>query len=228
MFQFYSVVPVDVMLVFQPFFFNYYVGCLYLFIFLKIIIFKEIYSASFPQTSPGRTWIWSFSMLLLPIEPPHAGFLNHHMQDFWITASMISYSSIEPQLLPCAPPCGYKFHTLEVHLHPIFTVPFEFEAHLESTQKSVAVLSCENSQCFSVIDNFFRRAPSLMLDRILNSRYSFQYLSVACRWSEEKLPHLWLHKGILDSPCFLILLFTQKTKTTKWNLGLSPRPCLFE
>ena len=125
---------------------------------------------------------------------------------------MISYSSIEPQLLPCAPSCGYKFHTLIVHLHPISTVPFQLETHLESIQKSVVVLSCGNSQCFSAIGNFFRRAPSLMLDRILNFSYSFQCLIVACRWSEEKLPHLWLHKGILDSPYFLILLLHERQK----------------
>ena len=29
----------------------------------------------------------------------------------------------EPQLLPCTPACGYKFHALIVYLHPTFTVP---------------------------------------------------------------------------------------------------------
>ena len=216
------------MLVFQPFFFNYYVGCLYLFIFFKIILFEEILLSPLLSNKSRRHVNLVFFNVVTPNRITTAGFLNHHMQDFWITTSMISYSSIEPQLLPCATSCGYKFHTLEVHLHPIFTVPFQLETHLESSQKSVAVLSCRNSQYFSAIGNFFRGAPSLMLDRILNSRYSFQYLIIACRWSEEKLPHLWLHKGILDSPCFLILLFTRKTKITRWNLGLSPRPCLFE
>ena len=29
----------------------------------------------------------------------------------------------EPQLLPCTPACGYKFHALVVNLHNTFTVP---------------------------------------------------------------------------------------------------------
>ena len=44
------------------------------------------------------------------------------------------YSSIESQLLPCAPACGYKFHALAVYLHPIFTAPFQSDAHLESNR----------------------------------------------------------------------------------------------
>ena len=32
-----------------------------------------------------------------------------------------SYSSIESQLLPCAPVCGYKFHALAVYLRSTFT-----------------------------------------------------------------------------------------------------------
>ena len=36
-----------------------------------------------------------------------------------------SYNSIESQLLPCAPACGYKFHAPTVYLHPTFTAPFQ-------------------------------------------------------------------------------------------------------
>ena len=33
----------------------------------------------------------------------------------------ISFSLIEPQLLPCTPARGYKFHALTFYLHPTFT-----------------------------------------------------------------------------------------------------------
>ena len=40
------------------------------------------------------------------------------------TCHKFSYSSIESQLLPCAPASGYEFHALAVYLHPAFTAPF--------------------------------------------------------------------------------------------------------
>ena len=40
------------------------------------------------------------------------------------TCHKFSYSSIESQLLPCAPASGYEFHALAVYLHPPFTAPF--------------------------------------------------------------------------------------------------------
>ena len=36
----------------------------------------------FLQTSPGGTPAWSFSIWLLPVESPQAGFLNHYKYDF--------------------------------------------------------------------------------------------------------------------------------------------------
>ena len=41
------------------------------------------------------------------------------------------YSSIESQLLPCTPACGYKSHAPAVYLYPTFTAPFQSEVHLE-------------------------------------------------------------------------------------------------
>ena len=46
-----------------------------------------------------------------------------------IKHAKFSYSLIESQLLTCAPACSYKFHALAVYLHPIFTAPFQSEAH---------------------------------------------------------------------------------------------------
>ena len=40
------------------------------------------------------------------------------------------YSSIDYQLLPYTPACGYKLHALAVYLHPTFAVPFQSEVHL--------------------------------------------------------------------------------------------------
>ena len=48
---------------------------------------------------------------------------NHHKRYFYITKSKISYSLIEPQLLPCTPNCGYKFHALPIYQQPTFTTP---------------------------------------------------------------------------------------------------------
>ena len=48
---------------------------------------------------------------------------NHWKQYFYITTSKVSYSLIEPQLLPCTSTCSYKFHALPVHLHPTFLTP---------------------------------------------------------------------------------------------------------
>ena len=59
--------------------------------------------------------IQSFFNWLLPVESKQAIFL--------ITLSKISYSLIEPQLLPCTPACGYKFHALAFQLHPTFIAP---------------------------------------------------------------------------------------------------------
>ena len=49
-----------------------------------------------------------------------------------------------------------------------------------------------------------------------DSRCDFvQYLIIARRRSEDSFPSLGLHKGILDSPCLLILLSYTKHKTKK-------------
>ena len=60
-----------------------------------------------------------------------------------IKHAKFSYSLIESQLLPCAPACGYKFHAFTVYLNPIFTVTFQLNAHLESSQTSAVELFAE-------------------------------------------------------------------------------------
>ena len=49
-----------------------------------------------------------------------------------IKHAKFSDSSNEPQLLPCAPACGYKIHALAVYLHLTFTTTFQLEVHLKS------------------------------------------------------------------------------------------------
>ena len=61
---------------------------------------------------------------------------------------------------------------------------------------------------------FRGRAPSLMFDRILNLTLQDS--------KSEVTPPLVLHKGILNSPCFLILLIHNKHKAIRWYLGLTP------
>ena len=116
-----------------------------------------------------------------------------------IKHAKLSDSSIESQLIPCAPACSYKFCALAVYLHPTFTAPFRLEVHLESSQASAVELFCENS-----------RTQSWLFDRILSVRRSF--------------PSLGLHKEILDSPYLIILLIYTKRKTKTWKIGLTTRP----
>ena len=68
----------------------------------------------------------------------------------------MSNSSIKPQLLPCAPTCGCKFHALAVYVHPTFTVPFQSEEYFESRETSVEELFCGNSHRLKVV-GYFRR-----------------------------------------------------------------------
>ena len=65
-----------------------------------------------------------------------------------IKHAKLSNSSIESQLFHCAPACGYKFHALEIYLHPKFTTIFQLEAHLESSQTAAVKFFCGNSQHF--------------------------------------------------------------------------------
>ena len=93
-----------------------------------------------------------------------------------IKHAKLPYSLIEFQLLPCAPVCGYKFHTLTVHLHSKFTVPFQSEAHLESSRTSAMELFLQKesmpldcwlfSQKSSIVD--------VWQDSKRNSHYSSQ------------------------------------------------------
>ena len=61
--------------------------------------------------------------------------LNHHHQIFSITTSMISYSLIELQLLPCIAAWCRKFHAHPVYLHSTFIAPSKSDAvHDHSTK----------------------------------------------------------------------------------------------
>ena len=70
---------------------------------------------------------------------------------------------------------------------------------------------CRNSRCIKVVGYFCRRAPSWMFDRILDATLSHNLLWLA-ECLRRSFPSLGLHKGILDSPCFLILLIYTKHK----------------
>ena len=78
---------------------------------------------------------------------------------------------IKPQLLPCTPACGYKFHALAVYLHPTLT------AH--PIRGAFGIQSNIFGGAFSIVNvlrlfgYFRRRAPSWMFDRILNATLPF-------------------------------------------------------
>ena len=63
---------------------------------------------------------------------------------------------------------------------------------------------CGNRQLVKTVGCFNRGAPSLMFDGILNM--------ILCL---RRFPPLGLHKGILNSPCFLILLIHPKHRNNK-------------
>ena len=131
-----------------------------------------------------------------------------------IKHAKFSYSLIESQLLPCVPGRGYKFHALAVYPHPIFTTPFQSEVHLESSRAAAVELFCGNSQRLQAVGYFRRRVPSWMFDKILNATQSNNLLQLA-KCLRTNFPSLGLHKGILDSPCLLILLIYTKHKSKR-------------
>ena len=102
-----------------------------------------------------------------------------------------------------------------------FILNFTFSVRLNTY--SGAFLQPGFFKRFESLGYFRRRAPLWMTDRILNATLpnNVLYLEGLRRTF---LP-LGLQKGILDSRCFLIfLIYIPKTKTTRWNLGLIPRP----
>ena len=133
-----------------------------------------------------------------------------------------NYSLIEPQLLHCTPSCGNKFHTRAVHPH----------SHTDSTFSRRDVLSLVEHLRWSVFARIVNVLKSLgifpgvlrrwMFDRILNATLSSSlwYLEEGLRRS---FSQLGLQKGILDSPASYFCSFTRNTKTTRSNLGLTPR-----
>ena len=86
-----------------------------------------------------------------------------------ISTSKIYYSLIKPQLLHCTQACGYKFHALPVHLHPIFTAPPIGGAFGVQPSICGGAFFCENSQLVKTVGCFREGTPSWMLDRILNA-----------------------------------------------------------
>ena len=136
----------------------------------------------------------------------------------FIKHAKFCYSLIEFRLLPSAPACSNKFHALAVYLHPIFTAPFQLEAHLESSGTSAVELFCRNSPCLQAIGYFCRRAPLQMFDRILNVTLSNNSLQLAgglwkrfYRWGYIKESGLTLHPNSLD------LHQAQKQKIKSWT-----------
>ena len=83
------------------------------------------------------------------------------------------------------------------------------DGHLESSQTSAVKLFCMNSQRVRNVGYFCRRVPSCIFDRIidmiLNATLPNNLLQLEESLRKSFLP-LELHKGILASPCFLILL----------------------
>ena len=70
---------------------------------------------------------WSVTLLisLLSETMQHSSYsqLNHHKRDSHIIIGKISYSFIEPELLPSTPAYGHKVRALAFHPHPTFTEP---------------------------------------------------------------------------------------------------------
>ena len=83
----------------------------------------------------------------------------------------ISFSLIEPELLPC----GYKFHALAAYLNPTFTAhPIRSAFAIQSNICGGAFLwKCQR---IKTVVCFRRRAPSWMFERILNAALPNNYL----------------------------------------------------
>ena len=102
--------------------------------------------------------------------------LNHLKRDSQVTRSQISYSLIQPLLLPSAPACHYEFHALAVHPHPTLTVP-PVRSALQSSQRSVVEPFSGNIQHVKAVGCFCRGTWPLMFDRILTATLSKEKIS---------------------------------------------------
>ena len=94
-------------------------------------------SSLFSQLGLGDTRAWSFSVWYSQ--------LNHHKRDSHITRSKISYSVIEPQLLPLHQPMTMN----SMHLHSMHIPLLQHlwsNLHLKSDQSSVGEFFGTNSQ----------------------------------------------------------------------------------
>ena len=92
------------------------------------------------------------------------------------------------------------------------------EARLGSNGTSAMELFCRNSQRVKVVGYFRRSAPSYIFDKIFDRILYAALPNNVLQLKEglwRRFPPLELHKGILDSPCLLILLiYTSKEQNS--------------
>ena len=103
-----------------------------------------------------------------------------------------------------------------------FQFQFQSKVHLESSRTSAVKLFVQIVNVSRPLA-IFAGAPSWMFDRILDATLSNNLLQLA-EGLRRTFSSLGLHKVILDSPCFPILLIYTKHKTNRWNLWLTQRP----
>ena len=92
-----------------------------------------------------------------------------------------------------------------------FIAPSKSEAYLEPSQTSVMELFYENSCCLKAVDCFRRKAPSQMIDRVLDMPLLNDLLQLT-EGLRRSFPTLGLGKGILDSRSLVIPLINTKNK----------------
>ena len=108
-----------------------------------------------------------------------------------------------------------------MHLQSTYTPLLQYlqsKAHLESSRTPAVELFCRNSQRVKAVGYFCKRDTSCIFDRIFD-RILIATLTNNLSQQEEGLrrnfPPLDLYKGILDSPCLLILLiYTSNMKNS--------------
>ena len=145
-------------------------------------------------------------------------FNNHQTRKFIVQFDRVSTASLHTSMKYTA---TNSIHALAVYLHLTLTAPFQSEAHLESIRTSAMEPFCENNQRLQAIGYFLKRAPLWMLDMILYATLSKNLLQLT-DGLRRRFTSLGLHKGILDSHCFLFLLIYIIHKTKRSNLGLIP------
>ena len=110
-----------------------------------------------------------------------------------ISSGKISYSLIEPELLPSTPTYGHKVHALAFHPHPTFTAPLVGSAFKIRSEIGGGVFFWGNSQRVQAVGCLRRGALSLIFGNSVFRRF----------------PPLELHKGILNSYLLILLIHTK-------------------